>query len=467
MKTALLLILMLIFAAGSRAQSPAALWQEQASLQVAPGISYPDAEKIRLIAKAYANLYLANPDAYKWAGLAALETCNIHAQLRTWFLAPALVANADMNLLTQRTIDGSIAVYESLYWQHLAYQAEGIAALENLRADIPSDILAAWRVIDAGIASADFDQIWDGNSQLLRYAQEQVLQPVMYNGVENAWNNLDSWPPWVMVSPAPGVPDFIWETGSIANFEDRWAWVTGSILPAWRGFDSFLAAYQTEIQDNCGQILGIDILPTNTMTQLDLILPAAALPEPTTTPTGIIAPTLSLSIGLEVQVASLEPTFSTRSAPSMRAPTLDSLLRSDRATIIEGPQFVSEMSDGGIPQDFTWWRIRTENGAEGWIQESYYDEPILIPYNPANPLPAVTCILSTIRDANIRSGPGINFEQIASRNGGGQVLAANGQYGNIAKADEHWWQLYDGFWIRNDQVRESGDCASLPLISAF
>jgi len=464
-KMLLILILILAFAAASQAQSPAALWQQQAEIEIEPGTPYPSAEKIRRIANAYADLYLTNPDAYKWAGLAALETCNIHAQLRNWFLAPAAAANADETLITQRTLDGVTAVYDSLYWQHLAYQDEGLAALENWSAEIPVDLLNGWRMIDQGLQGADFELVWQGNAELLRYVEGQVLQPVTYDGAETAWDNTAVWPPWVLSSPAPGVSDFLWEAGSMANFDERWAWITGKIVPAWRGFDGFLTAYRTEIQDKCGLVIGVDILTANTKTHLDQVLREPVEILPTSTPAGLIAPTLALSIGLEVQIVSLEPAFPTRTAPSMRAPILNDVLRSDRATIIDGPQVVSEMSDRGIPQDFTWWRIRSASGAEGWIQESYYGEPILIAYDPANPLPPVSCILSTLQPANIRSGPGINFEQVASRTGDGQVLAANGQFGNLTKSDEHWWRLYDGFWIRNDQVRESGDCNSLPVIA--
>lgn len=103
--------------------------------------------------------------------------------------------------------------------------------------------------------------------------------------------------------------------------------------------------------------------------------------------------------------------------------------------------------------------------SEGWIQETYYGEPILVPFTADNPVVAPSCILTTRGDVNIRSGPGLNYQQIASRAGEGNLLAANGQFGNIAVVQEHWWQLLDGFWIRNDQVSESEGCPSLPAIA--
>lgn len=170
-----------------------------------------------------------------------------------------------------------------------------------------------------------------------------------------------------------------------------------------------------------------------------------------------------LSIGLDVQVVSLEPGFPIRTAPSMRASIISLIPRGESASIIDGPRVVFEMSSRNVPQNFIWWQVRTASGLEGWIQETYYGEPILLP--GANAVTPATCTLTTIRDVNIRSGPGTQYQQIASRAGEGNALAANGQFGNIATPDQHWWQLYPGYWIRNDQVRESGDCANLPRIT--
>ncbi len=175
---------------------------------------------------------------------------------------------------------------------------------------------------------------------------------------------------------------------------------------------------------------------------------------------------VQLSVGLEVQIASLEPNFPLRTAPSMRVSTIGNIPRSDHATIIDGPEVVFEMSDRNVPQNFVWWKISTESGSEGWIQGTYYGEPILVPFSEKSAIPAVTCTLSTLRDVNIRSGPGTNYQQIASRAGEGQLLAADGQYGNINVVQDHWWQLIDGSLIRDDQVHEIGDCASLPVVAA-
>jgi len=192
------------------------------------------------------------------------------------------------------------------------------------------------------------------------------------------------------------------------------------------------------------------------------LIPIAAVPTANTS--GLDG---QFALSAEVQIVSLEPAFPLRASPSMRAGTVVNLARSERATIIGGPQAVSE-SEGGVPQDFTWWQIRAAGGTEGWIQGAYYDEPVLISYNPANPIQPVICTLSTFRDVNIRSGPGTGYEQIASRDGAAQILAADGQYGDISTPEAHWWRLYNGFWIRDDQVSEQTreSCAALPIVPA-
>jgi len=189
------------------------------------------------------------------------------------------------------------------------------------------------------------------------------------------------------------------------------------------------------------------------------LIPIAAVPTANTS--GLDG---QFALSAEVQIVSLEPAFPLRASPSMRAAVITNLSRSERASIIGGPQVVSE-SEGGVPQNFIWWQIRAAGGTEGWIQAAYYGEPVLISYNPANPIQPVTCTLSTFRDVNIRRGPGTGYEQIASREGANQILAADGQHGDIATPEAHWWRLYSGFWIRDDQVSEQTRESCAPLAS--
>lgn len=199
----------------------------------------------------------------------------------------------------------------------------------------------------------------------------------------------------------------------------------------------------------------------------DVAFPAWASPIPT--PGAVssfidsdspIGEGFGFEINMDVQIASLEPEIALRTSPSMRAAIVTAVARSEQAILLEGPQFVAE-SDRGVPQEFDWWRIRLDSGQEGWIPESMYDEPILVPFSVLDPILPVTCTLRTLQGVNIRSGPGTNFEQIASRRTD-NVLAADGQ--KTGSDGIVWWRLYEGFWVRSDFVRENGDCDALPSV---
>jgi hypothetical protein len=93
--------------------------------------------------------------------------------------------------------------------------------------------------------------IWFGNTTILNYEQ-QVVQTGMYNPYPNLWWSVSNFPPAVgpfslipgslLVSPIPGggqsFPAFTNPTiipplvVNISNFNQRWAWVLGVILPS-------------------------------------------------------------------------------------------------------------------------------------------------------------------------------------------------------------------------------------------
>ncbi len=173
-----------------------------------------------------------------------------------------------------------------------------------------------------------------------------------------------------------------------------------------------------------------------------------------------VAKGAQLVVGEAAQIASLMPEFPLRTGPTMIAAIIRNLPRSAVVTVIGGPEL--SIAETDLRQDFIWWQVRLEDGTEGWIPESTYGEPTLVPLSETSPLVEVTCTLTTIQGVNIRSGPGIQHEQIASRVGG-ELLAANGQ--NAGTEGFRWWQIIDGFWIREDLVREAGNCDGLPPVS--
>ena len=99
----------------------------------------------KVINKAYAELYLANPEIFKWAGLAAFASASIGEKMEllaagNLLRVPALVVSekaanslnlfsSGMDLVYNMIGRGNKAIYDDIYWQHLAYQAGGLAEM--------------------------------------------------------------------------------------------------------------------------------------------------------------------------------------------------------------------------------------------------------------------------------------------------------------------------------------------------
>jgi hypothetical protein len=140
-------------------------------------------------------------------------------------------------------------------------------------------------------------------------------------------------------------------------------------------------------------------------------------------------------------------------------------------------------ADGQAVSDYdgmTWWRL----GTGGWVRSDFVyesppcaDVPVVDPLAPeATPEATAgvvvqivsgppgstgpTCTITALQTVPMRSGPGLDYEQIASAVEG-QALEADGQYFN---EDEYfrWWHLTTGEWLREDVVREGEGCDDLP-----
>jgi WD40 repeat protein len=75
---------------------------------------------------------------------------------------------------------------------------------------------------------------------------------------------------------------------------------------------------------------------------------------------------------------------------------------------------------------------------------------------------ATSCTISAPSNANLRSGPGTNFERAGSLSAG-QSAEVNGQ---AQGADGMtWYRLSDGTWVRSDVVGSPAECGSVPAIA--
>ena len=229
------------------ASDPRAQWQSRANrrIEFTPGNPCNRASVLRrneYVTAAYAEMYLRNPEVYKWAGMAALTSAAVgrgmymihylkqsHMGLMLGLFGREVAAVSDM------LGAGNLAVFEDIYWQHLAYERAGIAELERIArvGGLDPRVLHSWRQIEQGRHNRNQALIWEGNRGLLHYEQQQVLQPAVYDGNSELWKALSGW----ILSPIPGHTETIESFAPGANigiFADRWAWIEQRMLPHWQ-----------------------------------------------------------------------------------------------------------------------------------------------------------------------------------------------------------------------------------------
>lgn len=191
--------------------------------------------KNQSITCAYAEMYLKNPNRYKWAGLATIVSGKIGMEEKEKRWKPNITD------LMESLMAGNKAVFDDLYWQHLAFENKGIGELKKLYCEqsISHEEYSAWKKISMG-------KVWEGNRDLLLHEQRYILQPLLYNSHPLTWYLSDSWGGilvnWgnVLESPVPN-DDSVFPSGldrNIANFNQRWTWIENHILPEWRKFEN-------------------------------------------------------------------------------------------------------------------------------------------------------------------------------------------------------------------------------------
>jgi hypothetical protein len=218
----------------------------------------------RLINRAYAEIYLKDREAFKWAGLAVFASHLIGDRMRllrelsgystaTLFASfgtalPVWLAKGEVNYLYKAVALGNLKIYMDIYWQHLAYHYGGIEEIKRCHSqgDITDKVLAAWVLLDEGKKTGNKEQIQKANVDILEYEQKVVVQPLLYAGDRNQrlWelatitHKLSG---ILLTSPVPGekrgfrdcVPN-----GNIGNSVDRWKWCTEHIMPNWYVYES-------------------------------------------------------------------------------------------------------------------------------------------------------------------------------------------------------------------------------------
>lgn len=165
-------------------------------------------------------------------------------------------------------------------------------------------------------------------------------------------------------------------------------------------------------------------------------------------------------IGDMAQVGGLDTINPLRENPFSEAGITLNVPRGAFVEIVDGPQLSNEDPSFRISELF-WWKVRTNDGIEGWLPENFFGEPTMVFARLEDPvIPTASCELVALFPLTIRGGPDRSFEQVASRRVDA-ALAADAQ----AEGSDGWtwWRLIPGYWVREDTVRENGTCFSLPI----
>ncbi|HED30661.1 MAG TPA: hypothetical protein ENN50_03005 [Prosthecochloris aestuarii] len=244
----------------------------------------------------YAGLYLAHPELFKWAGMAAFASRQVGLALlaadmlsspgrlvstgNTGSSSSELISALDVVGGALRSIlslplwaydsavrslllddleairKGNNAIYHDISWAHEAYLCGGIEEISSNTGPGEELMLEGFGMIDEGrrCAGSDPDRsselVVQGNIRLLRHEQIMTLGPV-FESISPQGRIVVSFGSELVFSGAVprGVRDrasFVEFSGffetltgmkSVADQSHRWQWIEGQVLPVWREVD--------------------------------------------------------------------------------------------------------------------------------------------------------------------------------------------------------------------------------------
>jgi len=216
---------------------------------------------------AYAKMYLNDPTHFKWAGLAAIVSGKVGESQDDFHWGIGIELKEDV-------FKGNKAVFDDLFWQHLAFQKGGIKEMERLYCSktISNEVYFAWQKIAQG-------DVWEGNQMLLFHEQRNILQNMIYANHSELWWTVDSWAGIVvrlgnsLTSPVPGDPTVFPSGKNIANFDDRWKWIEYEILPSWKSFESNVGnkpILLKALQEACPALIQNEVVAMTTTLQQNI-----------------------------------------------------------------------------------------------------------------------------------------------------------------------------------------------------
>jgi len=219
-------------------------------------------QNIQAVYAFYQKLFVQNQN-FLWAGLAKLAGAPVYAGLSDaenlkgsgfyigglpWSptaLALGTFGETYGTTFQNDLISMNIAIYSDLAWQFEAYKNGGLAAIQTAYAygnsDLDQPATNAWGEIDQGIQESDSGLVQDGNQKLLQREQQQILASgyLLLSDLPGATTLMTK----LAKNPVPNGPDFLTvvPSGNIADYDNRWTWITDSgdgMWPLWVGTDA-------------------------------------------------------------------------------------------------------------------------------------------------------------------------------------------------------------------------------------
>jgi hypothetical protein len=261
---------------------------DPAAWDTSKGLSFND-DRIRRSYEYYADLFRRHPEL-QWAGMAKLAGTQVYGGIqdlhalralssdeRLRWLAEAIpglppgtahvlanASTAELDWYEDKLVDMQKQIFTDMGWQHHAYDRGGIDEMRRLASTgaLPAEMLPVWE----DIASGDPERIKQGNEALIVREQDMILQDdydeILQRPTGGAFTALLS---ATANSPVPGGAPFRdvvndirigdditldspLPTGNVANWDDRWRWVTEDMLPAYeRQLDSNMEGLRAEV----------------------------------------------------------------------------------------------------------------------------------------------------------------------------------------------------------------------------
>lgn len=190
-------------------------------------------DRNKAITSIYAQLYQANPNLYKWAGMTAFASHHVGLGLIPFKISGIKLLNIKTSFLKTGLIHHlnlvrhlNNRIFEDIDWVHFAYAEHGIDLLRTLMTNHPhyQKMLDAFELLEDrkllledGQKREGENKIWRANLQLLKHDQQEVVQPV-FNKLGASFKNILTYSASLDFNPSHTKTDWKYRSSFILYF---------------------------------------------------------------------------------------------------------------------------------------------------------------------------------------------------------------------------------------------------------